>query len=217
MTPADVDQGGANWAAYLDAPRHLQQKARQAWRAMHARCSGRAGGWSRYEGVSVDPAWDDFQTFARDLGPPPSERHSLGRWRDDPRGYGPGLTEDGHPRVSWQTRQEQHDHRRVTRWLALEQAVGHHPAGKVDTIRGWAATFDVSFQALRSRVTKGQPLAGAIEALLASREAGRAQRYAPSREAYLATQRRCLERIQHGQTAPGSRSEPGAGRTGSDP
>ncbi len=200
MNPAD-DAGEANWQAYLDAPRHLQLKARRAFNDMHARCSGRAYGWSSYEGVNVDPSWSDFEVFGRDVGPPPSERHSLGRWRDAGN-YGPGLTEDGNPRVSWQRPEEQHDHRRVTRWLPLEQAVGDHLDGEVDTIRGWAETFDVSFQGLRSRVDAGQPLAAAIEALLASRAAGRCMGYAASRAAYLATQRRWLDRHRPGQTPP---------------
>lgn len=200
MSP-DTEPGDELWAAFQAAPRHLQQKTRRAWLDMRARCSGRARGWSRYEGVSVDPAWSCFKTFASDVGPPPSESHSLGRWRDSG-DYGPGLNEAGHPRVSWQRPEEQHDHRRVTRWLPLEQAVGDHLDGEVDTIRGWAETFDVSIQGLRSRVDAGQPLAAAIEALLASRAAGRCMSYAASRAAYLATQRRWLDRHRPGQIQP---------------
>jgi hypothetical protein len=58
-------------------------------------------------GIGIDPAWDDFAEFMRDMGPRPSPRHSLDRI-DNSRGYGPG-------NCRWATQAQQMQNTRVTK------------------------------------------------------------------------------------------------------
>ena len=61
------------------------------WRGMHERCYSPAHiSYPTYggRGITVSPEWHDFETFARDMGPRPSTRHSIDRV-DNNGPYGP--------------------------------------------------------------------------------------------------------------------------------
>lgn len=52
------------------------------WKRMRQRCNDANNHeWGRYggRGIAVVPEWDDFATFLGDMGPRPSDRHSLDR------------------------------------------------------------------------------------------------------------------------------------------
>ena len=80
-----------------------------AWKSMIFRCENpKNNRWHRYGGrsISVCKRWrESFQAFFADVGPAPSEQHSLGRWDHDG-DYEPGGN-DPEPAVSWQTPQQQ--------------------------------------------------------------------------------------------------------------
>lgn len=80
------------------------------WVGMKRRClDPRHVRWADYggRGISVDPAWLDFETFADDIGPMPCQIN--GRWTLD-RIDGDGNYEPGN--VRWATDSEQNRNRR---------------------------------------------------------------------------------------------------------
>lgn len=53
---------------------------------MHKRCKDpKTNGYERYgaKGITVDPAWDTYETFIADMGPRPSPKHHLDRINSD--------------------------------------------------------------------------------------------------------------------------------------
>lgn len=57
-------------------------QAYQAWTAMRGRCNNpNSQDYSHYggKGIKVSPAWDEFLDFLRDMGEPPSPKHTLDR------------------------------------------------------------------------------------------------------------------------------------------
>ena len=88
-------------------------KEYRAWQSMKFRCMNAKGNnrWHRYagRGITVCERWrDSFQAFYADVGPAPSENHSLGRWDHDG-DYEPGNRnyEPCGNQVTWQSAEEQ--------------------------------------------------------------------------------------------------------------
>ena len=80
------------------------------WGAMRNRCTNPdAAGYADYggRGVTYCKEWEDLATFVRDVGPRPSNEHSLDRIDND-RGYEPG-------NVKWATLEEQAANKRRRR------------------------------------------------------------------------------------------------------
>lgn len=64
----------------------------ESWLAMRQRClNARHHAYGRYggRGISICARWDDFATFVADMGPRPSEKHSVDRINNDGN-YEPG-------------------------------------------------------------------------------------------------------------------------------
>jgi len=47
------------------------------------RCVLDTEGHPHYKDVHLDPSWKDFKSFLRDVGEAPSEKHTIGRIRND--------------------------------------------------------------------------------------------------------------------------------------
>lgn len=63
----------------------------RAWKSLRGRCNNpNDARYAAYggRGITVDPAWETFEAFLRDMGPRPSDRHSLDRIDNDGE-YGP--------------------------------------------------------------------------------------------------------------------------------
>lgn len=111
----------------------------RSWRSMI--------GKSRETGISFDPAWNDFWTFARDLGPKPPRavlmRHDQTLpWRPE--------------NCSWATRREVNHRRSV---------VPSHTIGdRTMTLPEWAEVSGVPYATLYARVVQaGRPIEEAIK------------------------------------------------------
>ncbi len=88
------------------APQALREKYRKeatSHRNMKRRCQK---GRSRV----LDPAWDDFRPFLRDMGPVPSPEHTIDRLDTALQRYGPGL-------VQWADKTTQTKNRVNTVWV----------------------------------------------------------------------------------------------------
>jgi hypothetical protein len=114
------------------------------WREMHKRCrnpKNRAFGDYGGRGIYVCPEWDDFRTFAADMGERP-EGLTLERIDND----GPYSPEN----CRWATRTDQMLNRRSTRWLTHE--------GRTMTMRQWEKELGLSVSGLRYRLDRGWSL-----------------------------------------------------------
>jgi hypothetical protein len=67
------------------------------------------------KGITIHPEWLDFEAFYRDVGDPPSPRHSIDRIKNE-KGYEPG-------NVRWATKKEQAMNRRTTKFVEVNGQV----------------------------------------------------------------------------------------------
>lgn len=109
------------------------------WSSIWQRCTNpKDPGFHNYggRGVGVDERWRDFSAFKADVGPRPSDRHSLDRVDND-KDYGPG-------NVRWATRSEQSRNTRrniVRTW-----------GGRTQCLKDWAAEYGISYYTLIDRI-----------------------------------------------------------------
>lgn len=79
----------------------------ELWSGMRARCYYPKHNSYKYygaKGITIDPEWDDFWTFVKDMGDRPSRKHSLDRINTD-KNYNKG-------NCRWATRIEQNSNRK---------------------------------------------------------------------------------------------------------
>ena len=115
----------------------------RTWRGVRTRCTvptdrlfARYGG----RGIRVCPEWaSSFATFVRDIGPKPSQAHSIER-RDNNGHYEPG-------NCRWATAQEQANNRRDSRLVAY--------GGRIQTVAQWTRELGLSTTSLYARLNKG--------------------------------------------------------------
>jgi len=115
------------------------------WRAAKYRCTSRSNGeYKRYGGAGIKfhRPWYDFQKFLADVGPAPSEQHSLDRWPDRFGDYEPG-------NVRWATATEQMNNRRDNVVLVVD--------GQTRTVRECALRYGVPHNTIRGRLRRGWP------------------------------------------------------------
>lgn len=123
--------------------RQLYPKIYLAFSAMIARCHNPSvESYSRYggRGIQVCDRWrHSFDNFIADMGPKPTESHTIERVDND-RGYEPG-------NCTWATRGEQASNRRSNRYVECR--------GERLTVTQWASRLGVSPGTLSYRVRNG--------------------------------------------------------------
>lgn len=117
---------------------------------MHQRCTNpNAQMWKHYgaRGIAVDPRWNDFETFIRDMGPRPP-RHSLER-KDNDGNYSP---ENCH----WATSEAQARNTSRSRRLTLN--------GETRTVSEWAQLTGIHKATIGARIRLGWSVEEALTA-----------------------------------------------------
>jgi len=113
-----------------------------AWDHMKSRCTN--PGHKQYEsyggrGITVCDRWADFAAFYEDMGPRPTELHTLDR-RDNDRGY-------SKENCRWATRTEQNRNHRANRMISYQ--------GKTQCVAAWAQELGVADSVIRVRLARG--------------------------------------------------------------
>ena len=114
----------------------------RVWRGMHSRCNNPNNvSWMNYggRGIRVCERWKSFQTFISDMGPRPSQKHSLDRI-DPEQGYSP-------ENCRWATQKEQANNRRDSRLITHED--------RTQTLALWAEEAGISHSLLSRRLKDG--------------------------------------------------------------
>lgn len=114
----------------------------KAWWQMIKRCTDPEHKfWKDYggRGITVDPAWLDFDQYYADTGEPPTEQHTLDRI-DNEKGYGPD-------NWRWATKAEQARNRRYCHLLTF--------TGKTQTASEWARELGMKVETVIWRIKKG--------------------------------------------------------------
>jgi hypothetical protein len=113
------------------------------WKAARNRCRNpKAQGYADYggRGIRMDATWEiSFTTFYRDMGPRPSELHSIDRIDNDG-----GYTPDN---CRWATKRQQLDNRRNTKQVTFN--------GATRTMEQWAALTGITASAIDDRIERG--------------------------------------------------------------
>lgn len=118
----------------------------RAWIDMRSRCRNPNNpSFADYggRGISVCGEWGSFECFLDDLGPRPSNRHSLER-RDNSLGYSPA-------NCAWATRDEQGNNTRRNILLTHE--------GRTQTLTQWATETGIHKRTLLKRFNSGWTVA----------------------------------------------------------
>lgn len=115
----------------------------EVWKQMNARCrNANNPRYRRYggRGITVCQAWiESFEAFLRDMGPRPSDKHSIDRIDND----GNYCLEN----CRWATERQQRLN--TCRVVLIEHD------GVIDSIGGWSRRTGISQSAIRSRLRKG--------------------------------------------------------------
>jgi hypothetical protein len=120
------------------------------WSAMVRRCSSpssKSFQWYGARGITVCDRWrESFENFLADMGPPPSESHTLDRIDND------GNYEPSNCR--WATAGEQNRNSRRTRLVTIN--------GKTQCLKDWANEVGIHYVSLMTRLKKGWSVEDAI-------------------------------------------------------
>jgi hypothetical protein len=122
----------------------------RAWSSLIQRCGNpNDRSYENYggRGLQVHLPWKrDFSLFLKEVGPRPSEAHSLDR-KDNSLGYVPG-------NVRWATGAQQSRNKRTSRMLTFQ--------GRTQCLTDWATELGISKKTLHQRLTDGMSVERAL-------------------------------------------------------
>jgi hypothetical protein len=119
------------------------------WCNMKARCSNpQHPAYHNYggRGIGFAPDWQSFENFLRDVGEPPSPKHTFDRINNDGN-YEPG-------NVRWASRAIQARNTRNTILLSIN--------GRTKCLSDWCDHYGITLSAVHQRMSKGEDLVSAI-------------------------------------------------------
>ncbi len=120
------------------------------WANMKSRCLNPKASHYKYyggRGIKVCERWKKFQNFFIDMGPRPSNRHSIERL-DCNGNYEPG-------NCCWATIKEQRNNTRASRFLVMK--------GETKTLSQWSELYNLISETVRYRLSKGWTVEQALE------------------------------------------------------
>lgn len=149
----DLKRGKVKSCGCLNAQRILKHgltrtKIYRIWQGIFQRCENpKEKNYHNYggRGITVDPAWRDFNVFLRDMGQPPAGA-SLERMDNN----GPYSKEN----CCWATMKAQLNNTRSNR---IVEAFGRR-----QTLMQWAEEYGLGWYTLRSRIQYGWPIEKAL-------------------------------------------------------
>lgn len=118
-------------------------RAYTIWQMMKQRClNPKAFAFEKYggRGIKVDPGWMDFAEFLKDMGNPPSQKHTLDRYPDRNGNYEPG-------NCRWATDKEQNRNSRNNVMLSLH--------GETKCLSEWIELLGLNSHMVRGRIRFG--------------------------------------------------------------
>lgn len=113
------------------------------WRSMRSRCTdSKVPNFKDYggRGISVCERWDSFENFLADMGPRPSNKHSIDR-KDNNGNYEPG-------NCRWATRQEQAENKRSSIMVRL--------LGREQTVIAWCREFAIKHSSVYGYIKRNK-------------------------------------------------------------
>lgn len=123
---------------------------RNRCRKPSVKCYGRYGG----RGITVAPEWESFEVFIQDMGPRPSDEHSIER-KDNDVGY-------SRENCFWATRVEQANNTRRNHFITID--------GVTKTIAQWGRIFNISDKTVQTRIGRGMDAISALTTPLRNRD-----------------------------------------------
>lgn len=126
------------------------------WQMMLRRCEDpKSKSYERYgaRGITVCEQWHSFENFYADMGPRPSDKHTLDR-RENSEGYCKG-------NCRWSTIHEQNRNKRNNLFYEY--------LGKKKVLADWAAEYGINKLSLYYRIKRGWPIEKAITTPLDNR------------------------------------------------
>jgi hypothetical protein len=120
-----------------------------SWSSMMTRCYKHTYNcYHRYggRGIKVCEEWHSVENFYRDMGDPPSKKHSLGRIDND-KDYGPS-------NCRWETVEQQSNNKSTSRFLTLKN--------ETNTIAQWSKIYNLKIGTIWKRLSLGWPVEKAL-------------------------------------------------------
>lgn len=166
---------GCKRAESISANRRTHGQARvgnvsseyKSWQDMKARCRNPKNvQYQNYggRGIEIDPTWESFDTFFADMGPKPTEDHSIERIDNDA-WYGPR-------NCRWATIVEQCKNKRTSRVVTY--------GGRTMIATDWAREVGLRPQILNGRLRDGWSIEAALFTPLQKNGGKKARRLAPA-------------------------------------
>lgn len=121
----------------------------RAWKHIRQRCLNPRNKSAKYyseRGISVSPTWDSFTQFLEDMGPRPSDKHSIDRIDND----GNYCKEN----CRWATAVEQSQNRRSNVHLTL--------LGETMSAADWSRSLGAPSNAVANRLNRGMSIESAL-------------------------------------------------------
>lgn len=134
-------------------PKHNKSHSLEyhSWMAMRKRAYNRDGRFPQYENRGIEPEWDlSFESFYADLGPIPSDKHSLDRIDND-KGYYRG-------NCRWATSTQQNRNYSQNVFIDID--------GKKMCVTDWAEYIGVDRHQIYRKIKRGQDKEMIIRQLL---------------------------------------------------
>lgn len=135
----------------MEATYKTQPSEYRAWSGMRTRCNNSAfKDWHLYggRGITVCEKWGSFASFFADVGPKPTQRHSLDRHPNPHGNYDPG-------NVRWATPKEQ-----ARNWSRRNRRIAFE--GRVMPLSAWAEETGLGREVLRDRLNSGWTIRRAL-------------------------------------------------------